>query len=165
MALAAFPWRMVFGQKELSRDTGWRTGRIMPRYAPVFPKSKTLNPSWEWRALTLTLDGRDGICFLQVSPRFGKWQAYLFVRAHSGIWTTLCRLEDQPRQSGLHAHAACAGQTITGATSIDLPNRVPAHGARHRRHRAWTRETFFRAACHFYRIPVEHDQPSLFDDT
>lgn len=77
MGSTSFPWRMAFAPKVLNRDTGWRKGRIMPRYAPVFPKSKVLNPGWEWRALYLTLDDRDGICFLQVSPRFGKWQAYL----------------------------------------------------------------------------------------
>lgn len=78
-------------------------------------------------------------------------------------WAAVFRLEDQPGQSGLHVHADCKGELISGPTSIDLPDRIPDHGKYHRRQQNWTPSTFFHKACRFFAI-VTLEQPGLFDE-
>lgn len=158
-------WKTAFQPKSVEKDTGWKQGKVPPRHAPIFPKSKPLGPAWEWRSLHLDIQGMNAVCHFQVSAAFGKWKAYLLVESSPGIWTALMRYEDQPRQSGLHVHGACDGQDLTGPASINMPDRVPAHRSRHRRQVTWTRQTFFRAACDFYRILNASVQMDIFDDT
>lgn len=158
-------WRDARKLKTIEKDTGWKTGAIPPRHAPVYVKSKRLPPVWQWRAIHLKASEGRAICLLQVSPTFGKWQAFLFVEVNQDVWTTLARLEDQPRQSGLHAHGACDGQEVTGPPSINLPDRVPPHRSYHRRQTSWTEETFYRAACNFYNIMPTEQQRDMFYDT
>ncbi|WP_156876297.1 hypothetical protein [Salipiger abyssi] len=150
--------------KAVIKDTGWKSGAIPPRNAPIFVRSKPLPPAWRWRSLALKLpDQSEAHCLFEVAPTFDKWKALLMVPAEGGEWSAIIRLEDQPRQSGLHVHVACDGTLTPGPRSIDLPDRLPEHGKYHRRQRTWTPTTFFHTACDFLAILTD-EQPGLFDE-
>lgn len=149
-------------KKVVSSDTGWKTGPIPPRHAPIFKKSKPLGPAWEWRSLELRCPERM-ICLIEVSPAFGKWKAWLIDAAQEEA-AVLIRLEDQPGKSGLHIHADCDGREMTGPQSAMMPHRLPYHGNYHRRTPAWTKKSFVTVAASTFRISLEHETPDLFDE-
>lgn len=150
-------------KKFIEHDTDWKSSPIPPRHAPIYAKSKPINSRWQWRSIKLrdSLD-QEFICLMQISPDFGKWNAWLMKPSIKGGWTVLVRLEDQPRQSGLHIHADCNAEPPSGPQSVSLPNRLPEHRRHHRRQIAWTRETFYKHACEFFGIIDLNPQPDLF---
>lgn len=145
--------RIALARKSISSDTGWKTGNLPPRHAPVFSKSKPHRPGWEWRSLRiLDDDGNVYICLFEISPNFGKWNSRLIAKCDDGSWAVLIRLEDQPGKSGLHVHANCYGERLYGAESMNMPERIPQHDSLHRRQTAWTKHSFFFAAVSILRI-------------
>ncbi len=161
--MAMTPRDAVRASKTVISDTGWKTGAIPPRHAPIFKKSKAALPNWQWRSLELVGTNRM-ICLIEASPAYGKWKAWLIDSPEGGDAAVVMRLEDQPGKSGLHIHADCDGGNLTGPQSINLPQRIPSHGKRHRRGPVWTTHSFVAVAAKTFRIRLEAETPDLFDE-
>lgn len=160
--------RAALARKTVVADTGWKRGAVQPRHAPIFLKTKPLNERWLWRSLKIKSAEADCVLYLQISPDFGKWQAFL-IAPHQGGHACLVRIEDQPgAQPGFHVHAHCSQEPLAGPQSIGMPDRFPRHGSECRRRGiSWTASTFLEACCILLRVSLddlEHRQGDLFDD-
>lgn len=149
--------------KVVKHDTGWRTGNMGPRFAPIFKRSKSLPSNWEWRSVELSAPHRM-FCLFEVSPAFGKWKAWLIDAPEDEEARVVLRLEDQPGKCGLHVHADCDKSEFTGPQSIEMSHRIPDHNCYHRRCPVWTKIAFVTVAAKVFRIGLEPENPGLFDE-
>lgn len=135
---------IAIATKRLIEDTGWKSGTIPPRHAPVFKRTKGMPPGWQWRSVRLQCEEGDLVLLLKAVPVRNKFQAWLMRPGRAGAGVLLLRIEDQPGKRGLHVHVDCENEPPAGPAGIGAePPRYPPHGSRHRRTQDWTRETFW----------------------
>ncbi len=145
-------------RKTVSRDYGWKIGKITPaRHGRLWPRTMPLPSRWQWRSLALDCDNAtcELVCLFQVNAGSAKFKAFLIEVGDSpGTGRLLVRCEHYPgRNGGLHVHTHCPDiPEKCGPETIRPPHRLPDHDAHHRRDAAVTRDEFFILACKMFRI-------------
>lgn len=151
-------------RKRLTKDTGWRSDDIPPRFS-VYPVSRPTGSRWEWRCLLLLSDdGRVYRLLIEVAPALGKWKAMLIKVPQDGPPVAIMRLEDQPGKfgGGLHIHAHCDQlDDLSGAKSVEMRYTLPDHRQHRRRRLAWTKALFCKASGSFFRTDPIVDQEEM----
>ena len=140
----------VSDRKHAGSDTGWLTGAVPPRHAPVYVRSRPMGRGWMWRSMAVSSEECEYRLFVQCHPSKDDWKAWLIeVNDASSV---VCRLEHHGSHPGRHVHADCSKERPDGPLSIGSGIRIPAAKSHHRENIGHDPEAFWRYSKKFFRI-------------
>lgn len=158
------PRRYIKVSKDYSKSIDWSTDDLPPRWS-IYPRSRKMPPSWEWRAAHVRDQfGCQYIILAQAHVALNKWSAWLILEDGEGK-TLLARVEQHGASGeGIHIHADCESTRRSfGAESINAAsngNRLPSDPMGARRIIEWTRNSFWEYACQVFRINEPAGKPA-----
>ena len=152
---------LIAQQKTIQSDSRWSSHDMVPRFAPVYPKTRPMRAGWQWRSARVNAGSQPFVIVAECLPKRDNWKAMLIILAsESSSASVIARFEHHGSHPEIHGHADChRGGLEWGPASMDNLTRFPNAGSLHRRTHSWTEDSFWRAAMVFFR--VEDVQGSL----
>lgn len=142
---------IVAQRKYIDSETQWSTKDMLPKHAPIYPKTKPMRAGWTWKSARCVTATQNFILVAECNPQRANWKAALLLETPAGF-SVVGRFEDHGSHPGLHCHSDCNTSGLeVGTKSLDV-GRIPSAKAFHRRSRHWTESSFWNAATAFFRV-------------
>lgn len=141
---------LICEEKEIVTDTGWKTTRLQPKYAPIIRGPQPMRSGWKWRSSSAKglVRGNQYILLVKGNPARDNWQSILMQKFGEEA-AVIARYEYHGSHPGIHGHAHCErGGIERGGIGMGELVRIPKSGGHsyHRRTQALTENAFWESA-------------------